>query len=80
MNNRIVLLAAATIALLGIGVYVLFDGGHNPSIKEEAIRGAEQYDSGGNCTQAEVPAIHPETGAEYTFPTGCIAPGWVPKR
>ncbi len=44
--------------------------------QEQAIEEAKNYQSEGNCTQAEVPAIHEKTGARYTFPTGCIAPGW----
>ncbi len=44
--------------------------------QEQAIEEAKNYRPEGNCTQAEVPAVHEETGARYTFPTGCIAPGW----
>lgn len=47
-----------------------------PSAQEQAIIDAKNYRPEGNCTQAEVPAVHDKTGARYTFPTGCIAPGW----
>lgn len=46
--------------------------------KEQAIQQAMNYQPDGVCTQALVPAVHTETGAHYTFPSGCLAPGWEP--
>lgn len=28
------------------------------------------------CTMAMTPAVHTQTGARYTFPSGCIPDGW----
>lgn len=44
---------------------------------EQAIQQAKDYQPQTTCTQAVTPAIHEATGAQYDFPTGCIAPGWV---
>lgn len=48
----------------------------------EAIRQAQLYETpkGVLCTQAMVPAVHTATGAKYTFPNGCLAPGWEPEK
>jgi len=47
--------------------------------RQAAVEAAKAYDPGDKvCTQALVPAIHSATGASYTFPSGCIAPGWEP--
>lgn len=50
----------------------------NSVTKEEAIEAAKNYKNGPNelCTGALVPAVHEQTGAKYTFPSGCLAPGW----
>lgn len=47
-----------------------------PNTKEEAIAQAQAYEPKAACTLAFVPAIHDATGALYTFPSGCLAPGW----
>lgn len=44
--------------------------------QREAIRQAEAYQPQGVCTMALTPAIHLASGAKYTFPSGCLAPGW----
>ena len=44
-----------------------------------AIRQAKNYTPTGNeakCTQSVTPAIHTKSGAKYTFPDGCLPPGW----
>lgn len=46
--------------------------------EQQAIQQAINYQPDGVCTQALVPAVHTETGAHYTFPSGCLAPGWEP--
>lgn len=48
--------------------------------KSKAIQQAKEYKPEGVCTMALVDAVHIETGAEYTFPSGCLAPGWEPKQ
>lgn len=30
------------------------------------------------CTMVLTDAVHTETGAKYTFPSGCLSPGWEP--
>lgn len=46
--------------------------------KEEAIKEAENFEAPHDqmCTQVMTPARHKETGAVYTFPTGCLPDGW----
>jgi|GEM_PF-1445190 hypothetical protein len=44
--------------------------------QEEATSKARSYEPEEVCTQAITPAIHAETGAEFAFPSGCLAPGW----
>ena len=48
--------------------------------KAEAIEQAKSWSPPPDqiCTMALTDAIHTETGAEYTFPSGCLAPGWEP--
>lgn len=48
--------------------------------KSEAIEQAEAWSPPPDqtCTMALTDAVHKETGAEYTFPSGCLAPGWEP--
>jgi len=50
----------------------------SPDAQAAAIRAAEAYKPGPDvsCTQVLTPVIHTASGAHYTFPTGCIAPGW----
>ena len=43
----------------------------------EAIEQAKAYRTDQACTDALTPATHSATGARYTFPSGCLAPGWV---
>jgi len=46
----------------------------------EAIEQAEAWSPPPDqmCTMVLTDAIHEDTGAEYTFPSGCLAPGWKP--
>ena len=48
--------------------------------KEEALEQARNYRPKTNCTTVMTPAIHIETGARYTFPSGCLPNGWVAER
>lgn len=50
------------------------------TLQADAIKQAQEYRSGGVCTQALVPAVHKATGAKHTFNTGCLAPGWEPEN
>lgn len=46
----------------------------------QAIQEAQQWLQGEGssrpCAQVVTPAVHTETGATYTFNSGCIPPGW----
>ena len=95
MNQRHVILSIIFVAILILASagYLLWTETNTDSeptettnsqpamTQEEAIRQAENYepDTDVICTQALTDAVHPETGAEYTFPTGCLAPGWEAK-
>lgn len=59
----------------GITIFVL---SNRPSqlTKEQAIEEARQFSPNQVCGQALTPARHTATGAEYTFPSTCLAPGW----
>lgn len=50
--------------------------------QQQAIEVAKNYSPPPDvmCTMALTPATHDETGAEYTFPNGCIAPGWTAEQ
>jgi hypothetical protein len=72
----------AVMLLVGcvVGAYFVFlpsDSVEFKDAKAEAINQAMLYKSDGVCTMALVPATHTKTGAKYTFPNGCLAPGWV---
>ena len=43
---------------------------------EAALREARNYQPKGNCTTVMTPARHIESGAIYTFTSGCIPAGW----
>ncbi len=85
MNKKTLffVIALATLSVLGIILMKNSDSENKPQpieatqqSAEEAIRQAKEYQPEGNCTDALVPAVHKETGAEYTFKNGCLAPGW----
>lgn len=63
-----------------LGLYLLQTRPKPSLTKEQAILQAQEYQSYENCTYALVDAVHTETGARYTFPNGCLAPGWEPDR
>ncbi len=69
-----------TIITAGIVYYLWNNETKPPQTQEEAVRQAQEYKPKTGCTQALVPAIHEVTGARYTFPSGCLAPGWKPDR
>lgn len=50
----------------------------NASDLQKAIDQAKTFvpSSGKLCTQTITVAIHTETGAKYTFPSGCLPEGW----
>jgi len=80
MKKTHMLIIVAFLVALGAGFYLWQKNGTNSRAKAEAIRWAQQYHPSGGCTQALVPAVHKATGAKYTFPNGCLAPGWVAER
>jgi hypothetical protein len=80
MNKKMILLVVLVLVVIGAGVYMWRKNGDTPKTKEEAITQAQQYESEGACKQALTPGIHRATGAEYTFPSGCMPEGWEPTR
>ena len=46
--------------------------------RQEALAEARSYEPASDkmCTTVQTPAVHVESGAEYTFPSGCIPAGW----
>lgn len=76
---------AITAVVIGIALYNVYqpareaDQTENRSIsREEALEQARSWSPSSEtiCPQVLTPAIHKETGAKYTFSTGCLAPGW----
>lgn len=69
--------AIATVVYSGIALIAKITTS-SADAKTNAIKEAMSYEppSGSSCTDALVPAIHVETKARYTFPSGCLAPGW----
>lgn len=48
--------------------------------KEQALEQARNFQPKGPCTTVMTPAVHVETGARYTFTSGCLPEGWVAER
>jgi hypothetical protein len=72
-KDYIFILVIAGIALV-VGIYVWSSGGGSQA---KAIEEAKKYRPSGICTAVMTPAVHPSSGAQYTFSSGCLAPGWV---
>jgi hypothetical protein len=66
------------IVLLGVGLIFFRDRGKNPETQAAALRQAQQFVPTGVCTQVITHAIHKKSGAQYTFMSGCLPPGWEP--
>ncbi len=64
------------IVLLIVGFFAWEKLRREPQTREEAVRQAQEYKPDTACIQVSTPAVHTTTGARYTFPTGCLAPGW----
>lgn len=62
---------------IGITAIILVMQNRDPSTAEEAILRAQKYSPDGGCETVETTAIHRNTGAIYTFPSGCIPDGWM---
>ena len=82
-KNRSLLLASLVIIFIILALVFFFmpakvSSPNSQSAKEQAIRKAQQYQPSGDiaCIQALTSAVHKATGAKYTFPTGCLPPGW----
>ena len=71
---RLVLVLVAVVTVAGVVFWRL--QGSGPQTQAEAIAQAKAYKPEGGCTSSMTPAIHTATGAHYTFPSGCLAPGW----
>ncbi len=49
----------------------------NQRAQEQAITEAQAFTpEDENCSEELTSAIHTDTGAEFVFPTNCLAPGW----
>ncbi len=73
---KLVSIIVLTIAVV-FGVGLLLKNRFDP--RARAIREAKSYSPTGNaanCTQSDTLAKHNESGALYTFPNGCLPPGW----
>lgn len=68
------------LVIAGAFFYSLQQQPKSTQTKEEVIREAKEYRSEEVCASALQPAVHKDTGAEYTFMNGCLPPGWEPKR
>lgn len=86
-NTIIILLSTIIVIAGGIIAYGIYNNEtkkdqaqqNNQSVaREEAIREAEEFEpaEGVMCIQVLTPAVHRETGAAYTFTTGCLPDGW----
>lgn len=79
MKRNIFLLAILVFTgLFALQIWFRSSANTKTDQKERAIQRAMNYQPDGMCTQALVPAVHTDTGARYTFPSGCLAPGWEP--
>ena len=86
--SGVLLLTAAALAMamnledkLNSGLSMIDeDQGKSTADKATAIEEAQEWSPPPDqmCTMALTDAVHAETGAEYTFPSGCLAPGWEP--
>ncbi|HSW66254.1 MAG TPA: hypothetical protein VLI54_03905 [Bacillota bacterium] len=80
-HGLIIIAACVLVIAVAIGVYGANHRTQSLSqLQQEAIRQARAYKPEGFCTQSLVPAVHRATGARYTFPSGCLAPGWEAER
>lgn len=71
--------------IVGAVLYNVYDPTANTSqydnraiARQEAEAQARVYapPEGTSCAQVVTPAVHDETGASFTFPSSCLAPGW----
>lgn len=84
MNKSIIIagLVLGVISVLFFGfVYVeqmqdMSNEENKQRMREHAIEEAQQYMPDGECADTLTPALHTNSGAEYTFPNNCLAPGW----
>jgi hypothetical protein len=77
--HKKILLFIVLLILVAAGGYIWRKTTRAPMPKEDAIRQAERYRPTGVCAQALTPAVHPATGAEFTFSSTCMPDGWEPK-
>lgn len=73
---KLISIIIASITLV-LGAGLLLNDRFDP--RARAIREAKKYSPVGNaahCTQSVTPAKHTESGALFTFPDGCLPPGW----
>ena len=75
----------AVAAIIGVVIFQLTSRGQQtagpkPSRShistEQAIKEAENYRPDGMCTTVMTPARHIDSGATYTFLSGCLPNGW----
>lgn len=78
MRKKILIILASLISFLAISTILFFTHKQDSTsmTKEEAIRQAEEYRPTKICTTVVTRGIHKATGAEHTFSSGCLPPGW----
>lgn len=71
-------IAAVIVVIIFISVafYVWQQKINQPQTREAAIRQAQEYEPDSNCIHMSTFAVHEATGAQYSFPSGCLPPGW----
>lgn len=89
---RVIIIAVGVliVSLVSVGAYVWFsehpihiypsyDPSHPTAAQQNAIEDAREWRENRilGCLTVVTPAVHPETGARYTFSDSCMAPGWV---
>lgn len=72
MKKKLVIIIVA----LGLGILGYFLLGLGGQMQSRAIQEAKLYHSDEICADVITPAVHTATGARYTFPDSCLAPGW----
>lgn len=78
-----IIFAFLVVVSAGAGLYALAngdkDGDKSPEAQQRAISEALQKrnnPSDTSCATVLTDAVHPETGAKYTFSDSCLPPGW----
>jgi hypothetical protein len=83
MKRPLILALIGLCVILVLSFFILRpDTDSSSDAQAAAIRQAKAYKvpTGTVCAEVVTPAIHQASGAQYTFPNGCLAPGWEAAR